>query len=65
MAKELSLIALLVVAVAVSGCETVALKCPGWVQQTLPIKPSRKDVLTRGTQDQIVTANESLEANCK
>lgn len=65
MVSRLTAAALLVVAVAVSGCETVALKCPGWVKSTLPIKPSRQDQLTRGTQDQIVAANESWEAHCR
>lgn len=59
------LIALALLAVSVTGCEHVALKCPKWIERVLPINPSRKDVLTRGTQDQIVTANESWEANCR
>jgi hypothetical protein len=59
------LIVVLVVGIAISGCESLPGVCPKWVADTLPIKPSRKDVLTRGTQDQIVVANESWEAHCK
>lgn len=66
MVQRLTVLALLTIAVAVSGCtDRVALKCPKWLERTMPIKPSRADVLTRGTQDQIVTANESWQEHCK
>lgn len=63
MVSRLTILALL--AIGMTGCEPIALKCPEWIQKTLPIKPSRNDTLSRGTQDQIVIANESWEANCK
>jgi hypothetical protein len=53
------------IAISLTGCESIPSPCPGWVKETLPIKPSRSDKLTRGTQNQIVTANESWEAHCK
>lgn len=59
------LIIIAALAVGMTGCETIALKCPAWTKQVLPIMPSRQDQLTRGTQNQIVTANESWEAHCK
>lgn len=40
------------------GCAT---DC-GWVQ---PINPSRQDVLSRGTKQQILTHNETWEATAK
>lgn len=65
MVQRLSFLVLVALPLTLTGCETVALKCPGWVQSTLPIKPSRSDRLTPGTRDQILGANESWEAHCK
>lgn len=61
-------LAVLTVGIAISGCSTtpswMKVNC-GWLDQVAPIKPSRQDVLTRGTQEQIVALNEAHEANCK
>lgn len=65
MTKKFASALILGIGISVSGCEHIALDCPKWVQDTLPIMPSRGDVLTRGTQDQIVTTNEAYQANCK
>lgn len=43
------------------GCETRIIDC----KQVDFVKPSRKDVLTRGTKEQIVAHNEWVEANCR
>ena len=43
----------------ISGCATKESSC-AWVK---PIYPSRADVLTRGTKEQIVVHNETWEKN--
>lgn len=53
------------IAISLGGCDKVALQCPEWVKKTMPIKPSRQDNLTPGTQNQIIAANENWEANCR
>lgn len=65
MVSRLGFLALVALPLALTGCDKVALQCPEWVQKTLPIKPSRSDKLTLGTQDQILGANESWEQHCK
>ena len=56
----------LIVGIAISGCTPAWMKVNcGWLDQVAPIKPSRADKLTRGTQEQIVALNESWEANCR
>ena len=53
----------------ISGCASITATKPNvsvtnecsWTET---IRPSRKDVLTRGTQEQIVTHNENREKNC-
>lgn len=59
------LIVLAGLALLLTGCETIAIQCPGWVQQTLPISPSRSDKLTGGTRNQILGANESFAEHCR
>lgn len=58
--------AVLIVGIATSGCTPAWMKVNcGWITAVAPIKPSRADKLTRGTADQIVALNESVEANCR
>jgi len=64
MKKSISVLAV-GIAISLSGCESIPSPCPTWVKESLPIKPSKRDVLTRGTQEQIVVANESWEEHCK
>ena len=54
--KFATLILLLVTSVLTSGCAT-SNTCAGW-DKLGPVKPSRKDVLTDGTKDQILAINE-------
>jgi len=65
MKKILSALSVGIAISLLAGCETIPTPCPTWVKSVLPVKPSRKDKLTRGTENQIRTANESWEAHCK
>jgi hypothetical protein len=61
-----TIITLTITAFLLTGCaaDWMKVNC-GWTDQVLPIQPSRKDKLTRNTQEQIVAANEAQEANCR
>ena len=61
-----TIITLMITAFLLTGCtaDWMKVNC-GWTDQVLPIQPSRKDKLTRNTQEQIVAANEAQEANCR
>lgn len=58
---------LIIAGLLLAGCQTTQhapVNC-SWAKEVLPIHPSRKDKLTRGTSEQIVAANEAVEKNCR
>lgn len=63
-----NLIVLLMVTSAISGCkhtDTPPITAAASCQLFQVIRPSRQDVLTRGTKEQIVAHNRVYRANCE
>jgi len=52
----------IVVCLFLSGCGATVIQSCAWVT---PIYPSKDDVLTRGTKQQIITHNETVEKQRK
>lgn len=63
--RKSSAVCLSIIAISLMGCASNWNTECAWTSQVLPIKPSRSDVMTPGTERQILAANEAHKANCK